>query len=196
MVAGVAGLLIQAAKQDKRLDSILSPDGGNCLLKAILMTSATKLPYWHKGRLTVDDDHEVPLDYLQGAGMINAARAYQVLTAGRGSPGNVAAVGWDLNRLEGSQGLQQVYRIVVEEPANKMLTVTLAWNRHYDSQKYPFERLVGQGHRPSAGGVGGQLPQSERQHAAGLQRQQSGQRRARLRRDGGCVHLVRHRGFL
>lgn len=141
VVAGAAGVLIQAAKQDKRLDGILSPDGGNCLLKAILMTSATKLPFWHKGRLTADDDHEVPLDYLQGAGMVNAAHAHQLLTAGRGAPGNVPATGWDLNRLEGSQGLQQVYRIVLEEPANKMLTVTLAWNRHY-SQKYPFERLT------------------------------------------------------
>ena len=104
------------------------------------MTSATKLPYWHKGRLTPDDDREMPLDYTQGAGMINAVRAHQVLTAGRGNPGNVPATGWDLNRLEGSQVLQQVYRVVLEEPASKMLTVTLVWNRHY-SQKYPFDRL-------------------------------------------------------
>ncbi len=140
VAAGAAGLLIQAAKQDKRLDGILSPDGGNCLLKAILMTSATKLPYWHKGRLTPEDDREMPLDYTQGAGMVNAVRAHQVLTAGRGNPGNVPATGWDLNRLEGSQVLQQVYRVVLEEPASKMLTVTLVWNRHY-SQKYPFDRL-------------------------------------------------------
>jgi hypothetical protein len=141
VVAGAAGLLVQAAKQDKRLDGILSPDGGNCLLKAILMTSATKLPFWHKGRLTADDDHEVPLDYLQGAGMVNAAQAHQLLTAGRGNPGNVPAAGWDLNRLEGSQVLQQVYRIGLEEPTNKMLTVTLVWNRHY-SPEYPFKRLA------------------------------------------------------
>jgi hypothetical protein len=141
VVAGAAGLLIQAAKQDKRLDGILSPEGGNCLLKVILMTSATKLPFWHKGRLTADDDHEVPLDYLQGAGMVNAVHAHQLLTAGRGNPGNVPAAGWDLNRLEGSQVLQQVYRIGLDEPANKELTVTLVWNRHY-SQKYPFERLA------------------------------------------------------
>jgi hypothetical protein len=141
VVAGVAGLLIQTAKQDKRLAGLLSPDGGNCLMKAILMTSATKLPYWHKGRLTTEDDHEVPLDYTQGAGMIDAVRAHQLLTAGRGSPGNVATSGWDLNRLEGSQVLQQVYRVVLNEPANKMLTVTLAWNRHYDNKEWHFERL-------------------------------------------------------
>jgi hypothetical protein len=140
VAAGAAGLLIQAAKQDKRLDAVLSPDGGNCLLKAILMTSATKLPFWHKGRLTPEDDREMPLDYTQGAGMVNAMRAHQVLTAGRGNPGNVPATGWDSNRLEGSRVLQQVYRIGLDEPANKMLTVTLVWNRHY-SQKYPFEQL-------------------------------------------------------
>jgi hypothetical protein len=139
VVAG-AGLLIQAAKQDRRLDAILSPDGGNCLLKAILMTSATKLPFWHKGRLTADDDHEMPLDYIQGAGMVDAVHAHQLLTAGRGNPGNVPVVGWDLNRLEGGQLLQQVYRITVDEPGNKVLTATLVWNRHYQRQ-YPFERL-------------------------------------------------------
>jgi len=141
VVAGVAGLLMQTAKDDKRLGGILSPDGGNCLLKAILMTSATKLPYWHKGRLTTEDDHEVPLDYAQGAGMIDAVHAHQLLTAGRGNPGNVATSGWDLNGLEGSQGLQQVYRIVLTEPANKMLTITLAWNRHYNNKEFPFEHL-------------------------------------------------------
>lgn len=141
IAAGAAGLLIQAAKQEKRLDGILSPDGGNCLLKAILMTSATKLPYWHKGRLTTDDDRETPLDYTQGAGMINAAEAYRLLTAGRANPGDVPAAGWDLNQLEGRQVVQQVYRISLDEPANKVLTATLIWNRHY-SREYPFERLT------------------------------------------------------
>lgn len=142
VVAGVAGLLIQAAKADKRLDAVLSPDGGNCLMKSILMTSATKLPYWHKGRLTTDDDHEVPLDYAQGAGMIDAVRAHQVLTAGQGNPGNVTTSGWDLNGLDGGQVVQQVYRVTLTEPANKMLTVTLAWNRHYDNREYTFQNLA------------------------------------------------------
>ena len=90
VAAGIVGLLIQTAKQNADLSPVLSPEGGNCLLKAILMNSATKLPYWHKGRLGIEDDHEVPLDYVQGAGMVNAARAHQLLTAGRGKPGDVA----------------------------------------------------------------------------------------------------------
>ena len=141
VAAGVAGLLVQTAKQDVRFDAVLSPEGGNCLLKAILMTSATKLPYWHRGRLAPDDDHDTPLDYAQGAGMVNAVRGYQLLTAGRGRPGGVAEAGWDLNRLEGNRDLGQVYRLVVEEPADKVLTVTLAWNRHY-STDYPFRRIA------------------------------------------------------
>lgn len=140
VTAGVVGLLVQAAKRDSRLGSVLLAGGGNCVFKAILMTSATKLPYWHKGRLSGEDDHEAPLDYVQGAGMVNAVRAYQLLTAGPVKPGGVVAAGWDLNQLEVNQTLQQVYRIAVDEPANKVLTATLAWNRHY-RKEYPFERL-------------------------------------------------------
>ncbi len=141
VAAGVAGLLVQAAKGQESLQLALSPQGGNCVLKAILMTSATKLPYWHKGRLGIEDDHEVPLDYVQGAGMVDAARAYRLLMAGRGKPGDVAKAGWDLNQLEGQRVFQQVYRIAVNEPANKVLTATLTWNRHYSDQ-YPFEHLT------------------------------------------------------
>jgi hypothetical protein len=141
VVAGVVGLLIQTAEQDATLEAILSPDGGNCALKAILMNSATKLPFWHKGRLGDEDDGEVPLDLVQGAGMVNAMGAHQLLTAGRVGPGDVPTVGWDLNELEAGQGLPQVYRMVVDEPAGKMLTATLAWNRHY-GREYPFERMA------------------------------------------------------
>ena len=140
LAAGVVGLLIQAAKQNESLQLAVAPEGGNCVLKTILMSSAAKLPYWHKGRLTTEDDHEVPLDYVQGAGVVNAARAYRLLTAGRCKPGDVAKAGWDLNQLDLQRTFQQVYRVTVEEPANKVLTATLAWNRHY-SEKYPFEHL-------------------------------------------------------
>lgn len=138
VAAGIVGLLIQTAKQNPELSPAVSPEGGNCLLKAILMNSATKLPYWHKGRLGIEDDSEVPLDYVQGAGMVNAVRAHQLLTAGSGKPGDVAAAGWDLNQVHQGQALQQVYRIVVNEPTQKMLTATLVWNRHYRTEK-PFK---------------------------------------------------------
>ncbi len=141
VAAGVVGLLMQAAKQDAGLNLAVSPRGGNCVLKAIVMTSATKLPFWHKGRLSTDDDHEVPLDYAQGAGMIDAVRAHQLLKAGRGEPGDVSPAGWDLNHLDAEQTVQQVYRIAVDEPVGKVLAATLVWNRHY-STTYPFKRMA------------------------------------------------------
>jgi hypothetical protein len=141
VAAGVVSLLVQAARQEESLRLAVAPQGGNCVLKAILMSSATKLPYWHKGRLGIEDDHEVPLDYVQGAGVVDAARAYRLLTAGQTRPGDVPKAGWDLGQLEAQQSFQQVYRVTLAEPANQVLTATLVWNRHY-SQTYPFERTA------------------------------------------------------
>ncbi len=141
MVAGVAGLLVQAARQDPNLAPAVSPKGGNLALKAILMSSATKLPYWHKGRLSTEDDHDAPLDYAQGAGMVHGLHAYQLLKAGRGAPGDVPPAGWDLNQVGAGQNFQQAYRMTVDEPGDKVLTATLVWNRHYSSE-YPFKRIA------------------------------------------------------
>jgi hypothetical protein len=138
VTAGTVGLLVQKAKQEPSLSLALSPNGGNCVMKAILMNSATKLPYWHKGRLGSEDDHAVPLDYAQGAGMLNAISAYEHLVAGRNKPGDVSSTGWDLNQLDRQSTLGNVYRITVTEPMDKLITVTLVWNRHY-SRAYPFE---------------------------------------------------------
>lgn len=140
VAAGVVGLLVQVAKQDRRLENALSPEGGNCVVKAILMNSATKLPFWHKGQLSADDDHEAPLDYVQGAGMVNAVGAYQLLKAGQGTAGDVAPTGWDLDRLDSDRSVRQVYRFVLDSSVDKVVTATLTWNRHYRRQ-YPFERI-------------------------------------------------------
>ena len=141
LVAGTAAVLIQKAKQDPNLALAVSPIGGNCVIKALLMNSATKLPFWHKGRLGPDDDHLVPLDYLQGAGMLNALQAYRLLTAGRNKPGRVAATGWDLSVADTSENGEKRYRFSLQEPAGKVVTATLVWNRHYQSC-YPFKRLA------------------------------------------------------
>jgi len=141
VAAGGVGLLIQAARQDRDLGLAVSPRGGNCVLKAVLMNSATKLPHWHKGRLTMDDDRETPLDYVQGAGMVNAVRAHQLLLAGRNEPGDVPVAGWDLNQVQQGPVHQQVYRVAVDDPTAKKLTATLVWNRHYRTER-PFK------HRP------------------------------------------------
>jgi len=138
VVAGAVGLLVQKARENPDLSPAVSPDSGNCVIKAILMNSATKLPYWHKGELQSDDDHVSPLDYVQGAGMLNAIGAYENLVAGQSEPGDVPTTGWDLNLLDKIQTPENSYEIRIDEPADKFITATVAWNRHYNTE-YPFE---------------------------------------------------------
>jgi len=138
VVAGVVGLLVQKARENPDLSPAISPNGGNSVIKAILMNSATKLPYWHKGRLQEDDDQVSPLDYVQGAGMLNAVGAYEHLIAGLSKPGNVPTTGWDLNLLDKIQTPQNSYEIRIDDPNDKLITATIAWNRHYNTE-YPFE---------------------------------------------------------
>lgn len=140
VVTGAASLLIQTAKEDPNLIEALSPIGGNCLIKAVLMNSATKLPYWHKGRIEKDDDHTAPLDYIQGAGMLNAISAYRQLTAGQYKPGTVPPTGWDIDELNGNGKERQIYDIHIDDANAKILAATAVWNRHY-ADKYPFEPL-------------------------------------------------------
>jgi hypothetical protein len=97
-----------------------------------------KLPYWHKGLLTKEDDHIVPLDYVQGAGLLNAADAHKLLLTGRHKTGNVPAAGWDISQLAKNQNPQNAYRLTIPEPAGKLITATAVWNERY-SNTYPFE---------------------------------------------------------
>jgi len=140
IVAGAIGLLVQKAKEDPNLSSAVAKDGGNCVMKAILLNSAKKLPFWHKGRLEKDDDHEAPLDYIQGAGMVNAVGAYKHLIAGLMKPGDVPTTGWDNNKLEKNENPQNIYKITIAEPNEEFITATIIWNKHY-SGAYPFEPM-------------------------------------------------------
>jgi len=141
VTAGTVALLIQKAKDEPNLASAVSADGGNCVLKAILMSSAKKLPYWHKGLPSKDDDHIVPLDYIQGAGLLNALGAYEILIAGPLGPGHIGPAGWDNNLLDiNNKAKQNTYRIRIPEVEDKFITATVVWNRHY-SETYPFESL-------------------------------------------------------
>jgi len=140
IVAGAAAVLLQKAKEDPNLGLAASANGGNCLIKAVLLNSASKLPFWHKGLLAKDDDHDVPLDFAQGAGMLDAAAAYDQLTAGRSKPGDCPPAGWDLNHLQKNEKPEAVYRITLNKPAGKMIKATLCWNKHYASA-YPFDAL-------------------------------------------------------
>ncbi len=133
IVAGTIGLLVEKARQSEGLSEAISP----YVMKAIVMNSATKLPYWHKGRVEKEDDHIIPLDYAQGAGMLNALGAYKQLIAGVNKPGNGNSIGWDKNKLEGKEP-DNTYRIKIDKISKPCFTGTLVWNRHYQNS-YPFE---------------------------------------------------------
>lgn len=137
VVAGAAGLLVQKAKQTPGFYPAVSPQGGNCVIKAVLLNSAKKLPYWHKGLLSKDDDHLAPLDYAQGAGLLDAISAYKHLVAGPAKPGKVSTIGWDNNTLDKNKN---IYNLRTAEPTGKFIVVTAVWNRHF-SEIYPFETL-------------------------------------------------------
>jgi hypothetical protein len=115
--------------------------GKSLVLKAVLMNSARKLPFWHKGQPGRDDDYETPLDYTQGAGLLDAIAAQKQLTAGMEKPGAVNAIGWD-NRLLHDDGQSHIYGFNVTEP-NQVITATLCWNRVYQPE-YPFNHVLEQ----------------------------------------------------
>jgi len=141
VVAGTTALLVQKANQDPNLKPAFLSKYRNCLIKAILLNSATKLPFWHKGNIEKDDDHQVPLDYLQGAGMINAKAAYEQLIAGPQEPGDVKQTGWDLSELPKTQQDARLYQLRVSDANNSIISVTVAWNKHYQAD-YPFQHLI------------------------------------------------------
>ncbi|MCE5341584.1 MAG: S8 family serine peptidase [Planctomycetaceae bacterium] len=137
VVAGVASILIQKAKSDPNLQIAASGFSGNCVLKSILMTSADKLVGWHKGAADNNDDSEYPLDFKQGAGMVDALSAYNLLVAGLQHDGDVNAAGWDINLIDSSAASEKVYRFAATAGDAKKLTATLVWNRSYEVS-YPF----------------------------------------------------------
>ena len=141
IAAGTAGLLVQHAQSVPELSAAVAKEGGNCVIKAILMNSATKLPYWHKGLGAKDDDHEVSLDYAQGAGAINAGAAFEQLAAGQNNGEKAKPVGWDNNVIDRNGEGANVYAFETALGEGEFITATLVWNRHY-SNSYPFEVVL------------------------------------------------------
>lgn len=133
VVAGTAALLIDKAKTDPALFDAVDPLGGNCVIKAILMNSADKLPYWHKGLPTTEDDHTAALDCVQGAGMLNAAAAMDTLTSQ-----DKLTLGWTNDTL--TYESPKVYNIKTD-PNQTHITATLVWNRHI-ADVFPYEIIA------------------------------------------------------
>lgn len=140
VVASVAALLTQKANTKPELTFAVSPIWGNCVMKSILMTSAKKLPGWHKGFDSSADDSAYPLDFRQGAGMIDGLSSYNLLLAGMQMDGNVPPTGWSLDIIEPNYVTEKVYKFKTPGTGNPVITATLIWNRPYSSD-YPFEPL-------------------------------------------------------
>lgn len=138
VVSGTAALLMQKVNTAESLRQRIGTIGRNCVLKAILMTSAQKLPWWHKGLPGSEDDTRTPLDFLQGAGLLDAQGAYQLLVEGR-LPEAGGQMGWD-NTMLTSEQPAAIYPISISKPEGLYLTATIAWNRHYED-RYPFHPL-------------------------------------------------------
>ena len=137
-VAGVAARLLQYG--DKLTNSCPVTDPR--VIKAILLNSATKLPGWtQQGTGTNGGVISVthPLDPNQGAGLLNAGRAFNELAGGRTFPTQTGSnsidglvynnLGWDMS---GAQlGLTNTYMFSAQSSGE--LRLTLDWYRDVDS---------------------------------------------------------------
>ena len=79
------------------------------------------------------------LDYIQGAGALDAEGAHEQLLAGRQLPGKVRPAGWDNNVIDKNAESGSIYTFEIDEPQGKFITATLSWNRHYKDE-FPFAR--------------------------------------------------------
>ncbi|MBN2375599.1 MAG: S8 family serine peptidase [Sedimentisphaerales bacterium] len=159
-VAGIAALLMDAARKQ----SVESGDNP-LLIKALILNGANKLESWHKGTIDPEDDHEVPLDYRQGAGLADAENSYEVLMAGRyreAEPINLYSIfdpnavfdagqsnrGWDVGELVAEPNVgevepAEVYYLNSRIKAGEFFKATLCWYLGYQQRGvYEAKELV------------------------------------------------------
>ena len=137
-VAGIAALLIDAARQ-LNIDQADDPR----VIKALLLNGAVKLVGWHKGTSDHEDDYAVPLDYHQGAGLVNAWHSYRHLIGGRynsvpishdPNSSDYADIGWDFDQVSldpNDPNSVKIYYLPEPLEADEYFTGTLCWFRHY-----------------------------------------------------------------
>ncbi len=129
-VAGIAALLLDAARKK----GIAGAEDAR-LIKAILLNGANKLAGWHKGFCEETDDHHAPLDYEQGAGLVNAINSYNLLMAGNyQDTGSQENRGWDLctpRQNRDGEDFRKLYILPHSVPAGGVLKATLTWFQPY-----------------------------------------------------------------
>ncbi len=130
VVSAAAAVIVQAARDNAEYSA--AEDAR--LVKSILLTGAVKLPGWDAAASTK------VLDIDQGAGVVNIANSYAILTGGRTlASGSTAhgTTGWDVATVTQSpgQGGAAVATWFFDIPDASYfdlgfdLTATLAWNR-------------------------------------------------------------------
>lgn len=129
-VAGAATILMDKAMDTAALSNATDPR----VIKSLLMTSALKKNGWHKGTNGLADDASVPLDYTQGAGLLQVKSAYDLLSAGEQAygTGNVLSNGWDFASVGGTlQNRTRTYNLFLSNSVflntNFSITATLNW---------------------------------------------------------------------
>jgi len=134
-VVGVAALLIDAARKNGLVDG-----DDPRVVRALLLNGANKLIGWHKGLCGGDDDSDVPLDYQQGAGLLDAGDSYRQLVGGRYDENKSAGNdGWDMGRVSlnpDDPNSEKIYYLPEPLAADSYLAVTLCWYRHYAAERF------------------------------------------------------------
>ncbi len=123
VVSGTAALLVEKIKED--FNDVVPFSFRGMLVKSVLLNSADKLPYWHKGYPGEEDDHTVALDYVQGAGMVDAFGAAETLDSKR----------WSIAEINGGEVFD--VNFTIDDPNGEFITATLTFNYKFEDS-YPY----------------------------------------------------------
>ena len=137
LVAGGASLLVSEARSSALFSNSVDAATQSVVIKSTLLNSADKLAGWSNGQvlsagvLTTTQG----LDWTQGAGSLDLAKAYEQFSAGTrdvaGTASNLSAQvadsGWDYGAID--LGDTNRYALSGVPTAHQTLTVTLDWLR-------------------------------------------------------------------
>ena len=137
LVAGGASLLVSEARSSSLFSNVVDAATQSVVIKSTLLNSAEKLAGWSNGQalsagvLTTTQG----LDWTQGAGSLDLAKAYDQYSAGTrdvaGTASNLSAQvadsGWDYGAIH--LGDTNRYALSGVQTAHQSLTVTLDWLR-------------------------------------------------------------------
>jgi len=137
LVAGGASLLVSEARSSSLFSNSVDAATQSVVIKSTLLNSAAKLAGWSNGQalsagvLTTTQG----LDWTQGAGSLDLAKAYEQFSAGTrdvaGTASNLSAQvadsGWDYGAID--LGNTNRYALSGVQTAHQTLTVTLDWLR-------------------------------------------------------------------